>query len=160
MSEHAADTFRLAETYAFLEDGGAAPLIPGGGAFWTALMRGPPYGPELQRVTQSGGWLLAQYTIATDSAHWERHPAGDELLVMLSGSMDVVLEFGAEHRTIAVLPGDTVRVPAGVWHRQLLRTVGTYVGITYGRGTEHRPLIAAGKNDARTQGGAGSSRAG
>lgn len=133
-------TFDLSSNYTFLEDGGAAPLVPGGAAFWRPLMSGPPFSPEIRRVAEGSGWLAAQYAITSDTASWERHPNGDELLIILSGSMDLVFEMSAEEVRVELGTGQAIVVPAGVWHRQIVRVPGTYIGITYGKGTEHRAL--------------------
>lgn len=140
MGQDLVHAFDLSETYVFLEDGGAAPMIAGGSTFWRTLMTGPPLPSEIDRVANSGGWLAAQYAIEADAPAWERHPNGDELLIMLTGTMAVVLEEGAGERVVEVPAGSAILVPTGTWRRQLVRRVGTYLGITYGRGTEHRPL--------------------
>ncbi len=140
MTQNSPQPFDLSNNYTFLEDGGAAPVVPGGAAFWRPLMSGPPFSREIRRVAEGSGWLAAQYAITSDTAHWERHPNGDELLIMLSGSMDLVFEIGAEEVRVELGAGQTIVVPTGIWHRQMLRIPGTYVGVTYGKGTEHRAL--------------------
>ncbi len=67
------------------------------------------------------------------------HPAGDELLVLLSGAIDVVLETDAGNRVVELTEGTSCLVPRGTWHRQI-RTPGRELAITYGKGTQHRPL--------------------
>ena len=47
---------------------------------------------------------------------WERHPAGDELVVLLSGRIDVVQELEAGYRTVELQPGRAVINPRGIWH--------------------------------------------
>jgi mannose-6-phosphate isomerase-like protein (cupin superfamily) len=72
----------------------------------------------------------------------EMHPDGDEVLVMVSGSIDVVLELPDGTRTVRVGSGEAMVVPQGVWH--LIRCVepGHLVNITPGPGGEYRPLPA------------------
>lgn len=72
----------------------------------------------------------------------EMHPDGDELLFLLSGRVDVVLEDGGKHQTIPVGPGEAVVVPRAVWHRVVLRESSHVLHITPGPGGEHRPLAA------------------
>ena len=67
------------------------------------------------------------------------HPAGDELLTMLAGAMDVVFERSDGEVTVSLRSGQTCIVPRGMWHRQVVRETGQYLGITYGKGTQHRP---------------------
>jgi mannose-6-phosphate isomerase-like protein (cupin superfamily) len=90
-------------------------------------------------VAGGDGWLVARYTIERDAQAWEMHPAGDELLTMLSGEMDVVFERPGGGVTVSLQPGETCVVPRGMWHRQVVRRAGDYLGITYGKGTQHRP---------------------
>jgi quercetin dioxygenase-like cupin family protein len=71
---------------------------------------------------------------------WERHPAGEEVVVLLSGLVDLVQEIdGAEH-LVPLAPGQAVVNPAGVWHRAIVHEPGTALFITPGDGTEGRPL--------------------
>ena len=130
----------LAAAYTFLEDGGAALVVPGGDQFWRSIMTGPPFTPEVDRVVHGSGWLAARYVITSDSMAWERHPNGSELLVMLSGAMDIVFDMDSDHIRVGLTAGNAILVPAAIWHRQLVRTAGAYLGVTYGRGTEHRAL--------------------
>jgi mannose-6-phosphate isomerase-like protein (cupin superfamily) len=138
MSEAQADALNLKDTYVFLRDGGSAPLVPSGG-FWQELMSGQPKSPGVALVAGGDGWLLAKYSIDRDAQAWELHPAGDELLTMLVGEMDVVFERAGAEVTVSLQPGQTCLVPRGMWHRQVVRRSGEYLGITYGKGTQHRP---------------------
>lgn len=140
MTQFSLKAFDLSNEYAFLEDGGAAPVLPGGAAFWMPVMSGPPFSPEIRRVAEGSGWLAARYAITSDSSHWERHPNGGELLIMVAGSMAIVFDVRSEPVTVELLTGHALVVPAGVWHRQVVRVPGSYIGITYGQGTEHRAL--------------------
>jgi len=70
---------------------------------------------------------------------WERHPAGEELVVLLSGRVDLIQEFdGAEH-VIALHPGRAVINPPGVWHTAVVHEPGSALFVTPGEGTEVRP---------------------
>lgn len=70
----------------------------------------------------------------------EMHPDGDELLYLLSGHVDVLLEEEGGERKVEVNPGEALVVPRGVWHRVLLREPSELLHITPGPGGEHRPL--------------------
>ncbi len=138
VSDTHADSFRLDDTYAFLKDGGSAPLVPSGG-FWQELMSGEPKSLGVALVAGGSGWLVAKYSIERDGQAWEMHSAGDELLTMLAGAMDVVFERAGGEVTVSLRSGQTCIVPRGMWHRQVVREAGEYLGITYGKGTQHRP---------------------
>ena len=71
---------------------------------------------------------------------WERHPAGDEVVVLLSGRVDLVQDLdGAEH-VVSLQPGQAVINPAGVWHTARVHEPGVALFVTPGRGTEAKPL--------------------
>jgi mannose-6-phosphate isomerase-like protein (cupin superfamily) len=70
----------------------------------------------------------------------EVHPDGDEILYLISGGVDVILEEADSDRTVSVKPGQAVVVPQGVWHRVELREPSHLLFITPGPGGAHRPL--------------------
>ena len=70
----------------------------------------------------------------------EVHPDGDEILYLISGGVDVILEEADGDRTVSVKPGQAVVVPQGVWHRVELREPSHPLFITPGPGGAHRPL--------------------
>ena len=70
---------------------------------------------------------------------WERHPAGEELVLLLNGRVDLIQDLdGTEHR-IELKAGDGVLNPPGVWHTADVHDPGDALFITPGAGTEHRP---------------------
>ena len=69
---------------------------------------------------------------------WERHPAGEELVLLISGRVDLIQDLdGKEHR-IEMQAGDAVLNPPGVWHTSDVHEPGDALFITPGEGTEHR----------------------
>ena len=71
---------------------------------------------------------------------WERHPAGDELVVCLSGAMTVIQERpDGSYAETRLGPGDYAINPPGVWHTADIAETASALFITAGRGTEHRP---------------------
>ncbi len=70
----------------------------------------------------------------------EMHPDGDELLYLISGRVDVIIEEDGRERTVELAPGQAFVVPSGVWHRVSLREPSQLLHITPGPGGEHRPL--------------------
>jgi mannose-6-phosphate isomerase-like protein (cupin superfamily) len=70
--------------------------------------------------------------------HWERHPAGDEVVVCLSGSVDVVRDEDGTTRAVHLGPGEATVNPAGVWHAVDMDGQARILAITAGAGTEHR----------------------
>ena len=131
--------FDLMSTYVFLEDGGRAPAIEVTDAFWRDLMSGSPASPGAVLMANGAGWLTAIYRMERDTPTWEMHPAGDELLVLLSGAIDIVLEGAEGNRIVELRAGTSCLVPRGTWHKQVVRTPGQELAVTYGKGTKHRP---------------------
>lgn len=75
----------------------------------------------------------------------EVHPDGDELLYLVSGSVEVVLDDGDEHAvgnetTVTLGPGDAFVVPRGVWHQVLVVEPAYFVHVTPGPHGQARPL--------------------
>jgi quercetin dioxygenase-like cupin family protein len=73
---------------------------------------------------------------------WERHPAGDELVVCLAGRITVIRELEGRPDPIELEPGQAMVNPAGVWHTADLDGPVRILTITPGVGTEHRPRLS------------------
>ena len=122
--------FDLQTTYLDLAGDGSARAIAVTPDFWAALERGD------ERVE---GRMVAVFPMTEDWPHWERHPAGDELVYCLSGALDLVLDLPAGEHTVSLSAGKGVLVPTGVWHRGVVREPGNCLFVTPGEGTEHKP---------------------
>ncbi len=122
-------TFDLETTYLAVDGKGAVTELPVTDDFWARIETSPA-------ATRS---LMAVYPVKADWPHWEMHPAGDEVLVLLEGHVDMLLDDGGSQRTAEMQAGTTLIVPAGVWHRALVRAPGRLLALTYGAGTQHRP---------------------
>jgi len=123
-------TFDLATTYVQLDDGPQAFAVEVDDEFWQTIDRRP----DLQ-----GGRLVGTYHNARDWDIWEMHPAGDEVVCLLSGAIDVVLDEADGERVVPLEAGQTCIVPRGVWHRAIVLEAGDTLNITRGEGTQHRP---------------------
>jgi mannose-6-phosphate isomerase-like protein (cupin superfamily) len=122
--------FALDKTYVNLRPDDSATTLKIGPRFWAGLHK---------RTDLDSGRLVGVTRQNADWPIWERHPAGEEILVMLSGEMDIVLETKRGHRRMRLKAGESLVVPRGVWHRGLARKSGKLMFITPGAGTEHRP---------------------
>ena len=123
--------FDVTATYVHLPDGGGAAAIDCTPEFWSELASGRRH---------YGGRMITAFTVARDMTHWERHPAGEEVLISIDATAEAVLEDAEGERTIALTPGSACIVPRGVWHRITVGEPGVVVFVTPGEGTEHRPL--------------------
>jgi mannose-6-phosphate isomerase-like protein (cupin superfamily) len=71
---------------------------------------------------------------------WEMHPAGDEVVVCLSGQMTLHQEMAdGSTATVTIGPGDYVINPPGTWHTADIDGEASALFITAGMGTQHRP---------------------
>lgn len=70
---------------------------------------------------------------------WERHPAGEELVFLVSGRVDIIQELADGSHTVALQPGHAMVNPPNVWHTATVHEPGVALFITPGRGTEGRP---------------------
>ncbi len=95
---------------------------------------------DLPELTMRFFGTLNRCTIGVSRAstptHWERHPAGDELLYVLAGDADVVtLTDGGPVRS-NVRAGSLFVCPKGLWHRILPRSPVSLFFATPGEGIE------------------------
>ena len=98
-----ASGFDLMNTYAQLRDDGMALVTEGGDAFWSSLESRP----ELH-----GGRLLGATAQTKDWPQWEIHPAGDEILILMSGAFGLQIERADDTvETIEMRAGSTCVVP-------------------------------------------------
>jgi len=70
---------------------------------------------------------------------WERHPAGEELVVQLTGRVVLIQDLPEGERRLELGPGQAAINPKGVWHTADVLDPGQALFITAGRGTTHRP---------------------
>jgi hypothetical protein len=55
--------------------------------------------------------------------------------------LDFVLQHGNEpKRTVQLRTNTAFIMPRGTWHREIVRSPYVMLSITYGAGTQHRPL--------------------
>lgn len=87
------------------------------------------------------GLLLGAFQIACkEDAHpnmWEMHPEGEEILVMLTGSLDVEYADDRCRARSSLGAGRGIVIPRGVWHRLELREPGLLLTLTPLQGTRH-----------------------
>jgi len=74
---------------------------------------------------------------------WERHPNGDEIVQVLSGVCNFVLDLESGPQTIQMHAGQAVIVPKGVWHTAKVHQPTEILHITFGEGTQFRPVEQA-----------------
>lgn len=87
-----------------------------------------------------GRTLVARFDFTADWPTWEMHPAGDEIVVLLSGAADMVLDRAGRHDVTSLTqPGEFVIVPKGTWHTARVSRPTSMLFITPGEGTRNEP---------------------
>lgn len=84
-----------------------------------ALPAGPELYPRLAAEFGSfhGAVLLSEYTFSENWACFEVHPAGDEVLYLLAGRCELLLEQQSQlQRIVFGSPGQVQVIPKGCWH--------------------------------------------
>jgi mannose-6-phosphate isomerase-like protein (cupin superfamily) len=128
MKEARAQGFDLETSYLVLADGPAAKRIEVGPDFWETI----------DARDDLTGRLVGVFRYDADWKSWEVHPDGDEVVVLLEGSVDLVLDEPNGERVVALRDRAAAIVPRGVWHTANVRAPGAALHITRGEGTRHR----------------------
>ncbi|MEX2523505.1 MAG: cupin domain-containing protein [Gammaproteobacteria bacterium] len=122
----------LGNTCAFLIDGGGSTPLE-----ITETFREELAGGKLDRF--GTGKLVTCFDFDSDWSNWERHPAGDEFVCLLSGAVDMILDQEGIETVIELRePGTFTLIPAGIWHTAKMVSLAKMLFITPGEGTEHR----------------------
>ncbi len=125
--------FNLSSNFVVLEENGKATRVTVGDRFFEAL--------EQQFGDFKDKRLVSHFTFEQDWDTWEMHPAGEELVYLLSGQVDLILEqAGIENRVKLSTPGLFVLVPRGTWHTVKVHVPSSLLFITPGEGTQNRAL--------------------
>ncbi|CAN5801338.1 hypothetical protein BH20ACT4_BH20ACT4_04370 [soil metagenome] len=129
--------FDLAETPVHI--GGGSTIVPLTGFSWS-----PEYLEAYEHRFRSDGGDGRLVTFGTMEASidvWERHPAGDELVLVVNGRVTMIQEIDGKHHRIALGPHQAAINPPGTWHTFDVDPSdgpATFMTITAGVGTEHR----------------------
>jgi mannose-6-phosphate isomerase-like protein (cupin superfamily) len=100
-------------------------------SFWPKLMAG--------EITDSA--LVTFIQMTGDFPHWEMHPEGEELFILNSGAIEIDLEApDGSRRTVSLGAQETYLIERGHWHFARAIEPGDLTVITFGEGTQHRPV--------------------
>ncbi len=126
----------IASTYLHFDADGRVAALPVSESFWSEVADGAR--PELDQ-----GRLMSAFTFSESWPTWERHPAGEEMVMLLAGAASMVLETADGEQTLVLnRPGAYVLVPKNVWHTARTTVPTTMLFYTPGAGTEYRPVDA------------------
>jgi mannose-6-phosphate isomerase-like protein (cupin superfamily) len=83
--------------------------------------------------------LVSCHSFSEDWSNWEIHPNGDEVLMLLSGKVTLVLGQEAKQRGLALAqPGTYVIVPKNTWHTARTDVETKMLFITSGEATVNK----------------------
>jgi mannose-6-phosphate isomerase-like protein (cupin superfamily) len=104
----------------------------------TPLTVGPDFWSNMPPILSTGR-MVSILAHDADWRAWEKHPAGDEVIVQLSGRMRLRLELPQGEALVDLPAGRCVVVKRDVWHTADVLEAGAALYITEGQGTQHRP---------------------
>jgi mannose-6-phosphate isomerase-like protein (cupin superfamily) len=108
-----------------LADTAKATVVPMAADFWVNM---PPI--------LGAGRMVARLPQTADWTGWEMHPRGDELILVLSGRIRFHCHGCGD---LEAGPGETVLIPAGIWHTADVLEPAEIICITEGGDSQHRP---------------------
>ena len=129
MAHQAFESFRLENKFLHLENNGEMIILSVDEKFWSERSSGSYH---------QSGRLMGILKIDIGPSHWEMHPDGDELLYLLSGSMDVVIKLEGKDKVTTLDRFASCIVPRETWHQTIAREPCTLLFITPSKDTQHR----------------------
>ncbi|OKJ67284.1 cupin domain-containing protein [Streptomyces sp. CB02460] len=111
-------------------------------------VEGFAWDPEVLHAYGAEGRMVMIFEGDGRGEHWESHPAGDELVVCLGGSVTITRDVDGVRDRIRLGPGEATVNPAGVWHTVDMEGAASVLAITATLGTDHRPRTGADPADA------------
>lgn len=82
--------------------------------------------------------LISYFEFDQDWETWEIHPMGDEVLILLSGNIEIVFEQSG--RVVLENFGDYAVVPQGTWHTAKVMEPSGVMVFTPGTQTRNKPI--------------------
>lgn len=121
--------FDLSRTYVHLRDDLSVARVPVDARFWEEIDR---------RADLHSGRLVMQFRFTENWPTWEIHPAGDEVVMLLDGSVDLVLRTAEGDRVVPLRGRGACVVPRATWHTARVLAPSEMLFLTAGAGTENR----------------------
>ena len=125
--------YKATETYVHLGPDGTSVPLHVTSTFWEELTSGAfsDLGP---------GRLVSTYDFKGNWTTWEKHPAGEELVVLLAGTLELILSINSREEKVSLsCPGQFLIVPRDTWHTANVPRSALALFITAGEGTQNRP---------------------
>lgn len=124
-------TFDLAKTFIHLDGSGGAEPVEVTRSFWSGNAAG--------NYVRLVGVFDFDTSKDLHASTEEVHPEADEVLFVISGEIELVLEDGGVQRVVPLGAGEATIVPRGRWHRLVMRRPGRILFINSRAGMQSRP---------------------
>lgn len=96
---------------------------------------------DRQHAQFKGRLLVSSFAFDADWTTWEMHPAGDEIVCLLSGQATLAMDRGGREEIVHLAaPGAFAIVPKGTWHTARTGVPTQMLFVTPGAGTQNRPV--------------------
>ena len=93
--------------------------------------------------------LISCYEFSEDWSTWEMHPKGDEVVILLSGEVTLVMQLDDGERSVSLKKiGEYAIVPKCTWHTAKTSVKTKMLFITPGEGTQNKEFLGADENYA------------
>lgn len=119
----------LATTFVHLKNGGDAEPVKLTPGFWRSGKH------TYDRLV---GVFAFQSADDLHSSMQEMHPEADELLFLVSGAIDLIVEEPEGERSVSMRAGEAAIVQRGLWHRLVMREPGKLLFINSRTGIQSR----------------------
>ena len=84
----------------------------------------------LANAALRSGTLVGIIHLEEGLSHWECHPAGDEILYLLSGAIDMTIDGEDGTETLALTPDQAVVIPRNSWHQAMIHEPSRVLFVT------------------------------
>ncbi len=126
------DPIDLSQTYTLLHPTGDVEKVKGGDQFWKT--------PRLNHDRIGTHWLFSEHYYANDWEEWKMHPAGDEIIYLLDGSIDVIIDQAKLTNTIKLRTNGVVTIPRQNWYTVKVYSPCHILNISRELNTKHRKI--------------------
>lgn len=120
------------ENYVSLGADGAIQTFEGGDKFWNLAA------DKLDKIGEN--WLITEFHFEEDWQTWEMHPHGDEIVYLLSGAMDLILEKDGLRHSVELRSKGFAVISPNTWHTAKVFAPSDLLVITLGKETQVRAV--------------------
>ena len=93
-----------------------------------------------ERPALRDGRIISVFDYESTWSHWERHPIGDEFVLVIKGEVDLLLDQPSGADTIRLCDAQCRLIPQGAWHTVRIVEPSRVLFVTPTPAlTEHRP---------------------